>query len=153
MKIVVYKDKDIPTAKYTKLLEDFSKLIRSHTDIRPSFTAVDTGYPDYPTYIDDDEDIRPTESYLKAFDGSDYDHVFVLIHEDNWKSDPPGPGNGIWGTNFSYIYGDWHTHYCRYDKDNAANAFGTFYHEWMHSIDALVKVETGKKVEPLATGS
>ena len=149
MRCIVYKDKKIGKRHYETLLADFLVLIESHTDIRPEFTTQEKDYSDYPIFTDSDGDFRPTDAYLKTFDGNKYDHVFVLVHEDNWKSDPPGPNNGIWGTNYSYSLGDWHTHYCRFDKDNEANSLGTFYHEWMHSLDALIATEVGVSIEDL----
>lgn len=149
MRCLIYKDKQISSPGYNKLLKSFTDLVEKHTGITPEFTTQEKDYSDYPVFIDSDGDFRPTGSYLATFDGNKYDHVFILIHKDNWKSDPPGPNNGIWGTNYSYIWGDWHTHYCRYDHQNSANALGTFYHEWMHALDALVATEIGVSVEDM----
>jgi hypothetical protein len=61
-------------------------------------------------------------------------------------SDPPGPNNGIWGTNYSNIYHGYQVHYARYDRDNMANALGTLYHETMHSFDTVILTELGVNI-------
>lgn len=149
MKCLVYRDEWIKDREYNKLLKDFTALIEKHTGITPEFTTQYKKYIDYPIFIDNDGDFRPTEEYLRSFDGNKHDHVFILIHEDNWKSDPPGPNNGIWGTAYAYTFGDWFTHYCRFDRDNAANRLGTVYHEWMHVLDAMFATELGVSLEDL----
>lgn len=130
-----------------------------HLGITPTYEVIETDYTDYPTYKDDDGDIRPTHTHLKSLNDTvvkkygefGFDFVLVMVHEDNWKSDttPDIKGDGIWGTNYSYIFGKQCLAYCRWDKDNAANTFGTAYHERHHSFDAIIKVELGIDIEPI----
>ena len=146
MKLHCIRDKKITDQAYNKWVTSFNNFISDHTDLAPVFTDEARDFSDYETYIDSDGDVRPTEEYLAELGSPEYDHVFFFVHEDNWKSDPPGPNNGIWGTNYSYSIGDYHIHYCRWDRDNDANTFGTSYHEWMHALDALIKVELDEKI-------
>lgn len=122
----------------------------------PKYRLIRVNYDDYPTYVDSDGDIRPTRKYLKELnklatkqDGEfGCDFVMVMIHEDNWKSDTDTT-KGIWGTNYSYIFGKQCLDYCRWDRNNPANTFGTAYHERFHSFDSIIAVETGVKIEPI----
>lgn len=152
----VLKDRKITDREYQTLITDFTDFVKAHAGISPTFTTEERDYFDYPTEEDGDGDIRIAHAFLtrltdqvKADRGKfGVDHVFILIHQDNWKSVRPGKG-GIWGTNYSNIYHGYHVHYCRFDRRNAANSFGTFYHEWHHSLDALIKTELGINVAPL----
>jgi hypothetical protein len=76
------------------------------------------------------------------------DHIKLLIHEDNWKSDPEGSG-GIWGTSWSYVFGNFNLCYDRWDKDNMANSFGTINHEDDHAYDSIIHTEIGIKIETI----
>lgn len=122
------------------------------------FPPVRKDFSSYPTYIDSDGDKRPTHSYLKnlakevtkGYDKYGADFIIMAVHEDNFVSSDPRPGVGIWGTNFSNLYHGYHLQYCRWDKDNPANTFGTLYHERAHSFDALVKTELGKDLNKIA---
>ena len=115
-----------------------------------------TDYSDYPTYVDSDGDIRPTDAYLQSLTDKavkrngdfGYDFIMVMVHEDNWKSDTDHT-KGIWGTNYSYVFGKQCLDYCRWDRDNRANTFGTAYHERMHSMDAIIKQELGIDIAPI----
>ena len=137
-------------------METLSDLFSDLFPIKPVYYHHVRDYSNYPTYIDSDGDIRPTNSFLvnetdwvfNRYGKWGTDHVFILIHEDNWRSDPAGK-KGIWGTNYSNIYHGYQVHYCRYDRDNIANSLGTFYHELMHSLDALIATETGVNIAPL----
>lgn len=130
---------------------------KTHLGIEPEYEIIRTDYSDYPTYIDSDGDTRPTYAYLKSLNdlvvakygefGTDF--IMVMIHEDNFKSDDPRPGVGIWGTNYSYKFGKQNLCYCRWDRDNRANTFGTAYHERHHSFDSLIKLETGVDIQPI----
>lgn len=167
MKLYFYADEKITDKELHQLHKDYSAFIKEHTGISPVITTTSTNFTDYPVYPDNDGDARPEHGYVKRLvedvEGVKgkfgVDHIFLLIHEDNWKSSGPKadalakewgtkPGN-IWGVNFSYVHGPYHVHYCRYDKDNLANAFGTVYHETHHSFDALCKVETREDITPL----
>jgi len=167
MKLYFYADETITDKELYKLHKDYSAFIKEHTGISPIITTTRTDFTGYPVYPDSDGDARPEPDYVKglvkdmeAEKGKfGVDHIFLLIHEDNWKSSGPnadalakewGTQSGnIWGVNFSYVHGPYHVHYCRYDRDNAANTFGTVYHEMHHSFDALCKVEAGKDITPL----
>ena len=61
----------------------------------------------------------------------------MLVHRDNWVF------KGIWGTNYSNIYHQYHVHLCRFDDRSLPNSIGVLFHEWMHSLDALIKTHTG----------
>lgn len=157
MRTIVYKDKDIPQDEYNQLLNEYSIFIKKHTGIVCTFWTKEYDYSDYPTVLDTDGDdvMRPAfiEDFVKETTKSysDYgaDHIVTLIHEKNWKSGRTATRKGIWGTNYSYRYGNYQLHYCRWDKRNLANSFGTLYHEMFHSFDALIKVEAGIDIEPI----
>lgn len=156
MRHVILLDSKISQDDYEAWKKEDTAFWRKYADITPGYAVLRYDFSDYPTYIDSDGDIRPTEQYLQSltdFVVSIYgefavDFIVVAIHEDNWKSDPKGPG-GIWGTNYSYKFGKQTLQYCRWDKDNPANTFGTLYHERHHSLDALIAQEIGIRVEPL----
>lgn len=157
MRVVVYKDKRITQKVYDKLIADYSSFIVKHTNITPIFWTEEYDYSDYPTYLDTDGDdvMRPSfiEDFVKKTTSkySNYgaDHIVTLIHQDNWKSGKTATRKGIWGTNYSYRYGNYQVHYCRFDNTNLANSFGTLYHEMFHSFDALIQVETGVDIQPI----
>lgn len=159
MRILTIYDTKITSEQLNLLHDQFAEFMQEHAEITPTFKVLPYDYSDYPTYTDSDGDERPTAEFLNSLKDeaqSRYrdtvDHVVVLVHEDNWKSDPPGPGNGIWGTNYSFVYGNYQLHYCRYDRDNFANSFGTFWHEICHSFDAFIKTYTGFDIRTLFPG-
>lgn len=140
----------------------------NYTGITPEYWEQRYDFSEYPTVWDSDGDARPDpewvtrltdEVHAKYHDfGTDF--VMLLVHEDNWRSAGPlfdqlraeagfKPKNGIWGTNFSGIYRNYHVQYCRWDRDNPANVFGTMYHERHHALDALIKTEIGVDIRPL----
>jgi len=156
MRHIILKDKKITQLAFQKWkLEDIA-FWEKHLGVTPTYEVVTTDYSDYPTYIDSDGDIRPTQAYLQSLTTSvvkkhgdfAFDFIMVMIHEDNWKSDTDQI-KGIWGTNYSYAFGKQCLEYSRWDKDNTANTFGTAYHERHHSFDAIIKVETGVDIQPL----
>jgi len=156
MRHIILKDKKITQVALEKWkLEDIA-FWEKHLGITPTYEVRTIDYTTYPTYIDSDGDIRPTNAYLqslvdpvvKSIGDFGTDFIMVMIHEDNWRSDTDTT-KGIWGTNYSYAFGKLCLEYCRWDKDNPANTFGTAYHERHHSFDAIVKVETGVDVQPL----
>ena len=164
MNIYILKDLKINGTDFKKVKAEFRTFIKQHTVIDVKFTIVDYDFSFYPTDIDGDYDVRPQFTWMKSLVATmedkhskhAFDHLFTLIHEDNWRSDGKlflelqnKKKKGIWGTNYSYTAGDIHFHYCRWDKDNLANVFGTLYHEWTHSLDALVQVETGVDINPI----
>jgi len=165
MKNFCFVDNDISDEQVREWKLEFKSFIKEHLEITPTFHIERWDFDTYPTFRDSDNDLRPTASYLKSlsnhveetYGDSAFDHVFIFIAEKNWRSggdlyrkllgDPNA--KGIWGTNYSMVYGNLHLHYCRWDERNMANTFGTAYHEWTHSLDSLVKVETGVNVAPL----
>jgi hypothetical protein len=159
MRHVVLKDKKITKKALEAWKVEDVAFWEKNIGVTPTYEVIDTDYTTYPTYIDEDKDVRPTYEYLqtktnevvKKFGDFGTDFIMVMVHEDNWKSDttPDIKGDGIWGTNYSYVFGKQCLEYCRWDKDNTANTFGTAYHERHHSFDALIKVETGVDIEPL----
>lgn len=156
MRHVILLDKDIPAHEFNRWKDQDKRFWKEHAGITPTYAVLYQDYSNYPTEIDDDGDIRASAAWLKSLTQTvvniygefGMDFIMVVIHEDNWKSDPPGPNNGIWGTNYSYKFGKQHLQYCRWDKDNAANTFGTLYHERHHAFDALIQQEVGLNVEP-----
>lgn len=158
MRNVVYLDTKIPKKEYEQLLTDYSAFIKKNTGISPIFWTHDYDFTDYPTVLDTDGDdvMRPdflqdiAQEVTAKYGDYGTDNIITLIHQDNWKSgSTPTRKKGIWGTNYSYKYGPYHVQYCRWDKKNPANTFGTLYHEQYHTYDALVKVELGIDVNPI----
>jgi uncharacterized short protein YbdD (DUF466 family) len=157
MRTIVYKDKLIPKEAYDVLLADYSAFIIDNTGIKPTWYTIDYDYTDYPTILDTDGDdvMRPNFIQNIADDvDAKYglwgaDHIVTLIHSDNWKSGSTPTRRGIWGTNYSYKYNNYHIQYVRWDKKNPINSFGTLNHEQDHSYDALIKQEIGVDVNPI----
>lgn len=145
----------MPEKSVTAWEKEWASFIGDVLELKPSVTVQDYDFTDYPTETDLDGTLRPGDAWLKGIGAEvvrkhgkyGFDHVVLLIHVDHWKSDDGK--RRIWGTNYSYIYGPFNVHYCRFDKRNAANTFGTIHHEIHHSYDALVKIETGADVNQL----
>lgn len=145
MRITVLKDLKISPAQYEKLTAEFSDFVYDNTGIVPMFFLEERDFKNVPTTPDNDGDDKPTTEYMKALMKTVHDKygdwgtdsVVMLVHEDNWFF------KGIWGSNFSGAYYTYHVHLCRFDKKNIANSLGTLYHEWMHSLDVLIKTHTG----------
>ena len=159
MRLVIKQDFLITKEESEELQRRITDLYYENAHITPEFYIEKTDYSNYPTYIDSDGDIRPTSTYLKSFSDDVFsrygewgtDHIIVLIHEDNWKSDTDFI-KGIWGTSYSNLWGhSYHLQYVRYDRDNMANSEGTFYHELMHSHDNLIKTTLGEEIDKLFT--
>ena len=159
MRIFSFYDKDIPVSQMTVVKDDFNSLLKTEAGIQPQWKEEAMDYADYPTYVDNDGDNRPTPTFLQSLADKVYtshrdtiDHIVVWVHEDNWKSDPAGPNNGIWGTNYSFVYGNYQVHYCRWDRDNLLNSFFTLWHEFTHSFDAFVKTYINFDITTLFPG-
>lgn len=154
MRFCVLKDNKITAKDYSELEKQFTDFIFANTGIMPTFFIEERDYSDVPTELDQDGDSKPTTAYLKALTKTvhdkygDYgtDSVVMLVHRDNWVF------TGIWGTNWSNKYYQYHVHLCRFDSRNSANSLGTLYHEWMHSLDALIKTHTGFDINTLFKG-
>lgn len=151
MRLLILKDTKIAAKQLSNVLEDFSSFVKQNTDITPEFYIEDEDYSKVPTTPDADGDLKPSHEYLTAlttkahskYGNYGVDSVVILVHRDNWVF------KGIWGTNWSNVYRKYHVHLVRYDDRNLANSFGTLYHEWMHSLDALIKVHTGFEIDTL----
>lgn len=151
MRFTILKDTLITAAEYKKLENEFSIFIKQHTGLTPRFFVQEQNFTKVPTESDRDGDLKPTTTYttdLMSVVHAKYgqwgtDHVVMLVHRDNWIY------KGIWGTNWSNLYYQYHVHLCRFDNKNIANSLGTLYHEWMHSLDALIKTHTGFDVTTL----
>ena len=145
MRFLVLKDNKIKADEWKKLATEFTDFVKSNTGLVPDFTIEERDYSSVPTVSDSDGDLKPSTTYLKALTKTvhdkygDYgvDSVVMLLHRDNWVF------TGIWGSNFSNQYYQYHVHLCRFDNRNVANSLGTLYHEWMHSLDVLIKTHTG----------
>lgn len=157
MRIVLLKDKKINKDKLSEVQNELTAFYKKHAGVVPIFYIEEADYSDYPTFIDSDGDVRPTDKYLSELSDGVYksygewgtDHVIALIHRDNWKSCPSARESCIWGTNYSNIFHGYMFHYCRWDSRNSANSFGTIYHEMMHSFDAIIYTMLGVRIEPL----
>lgn len=156
MRHIILKDKKILRRDYDTWEKEDIFFWEKHLGITPTYEIVEMDYSEYPTYVDEDKDIRPTNTYLQTLTDSAIkkdgqfgcDFIIMLVHEDSWKSDTDTT-KGIWGTNYSYIFGKQCFEYCRWDKDNSANTFGTIYHERHHSFDAIIKIELGVDINPI----
>lgn len=145
MRFCILKDTKITAKEMNTLETQFTDFIYANTGIMPEFYIEEQDYSYVPTVPDNDGDLKPTTDYFKALTKrvhdkyGDYgvDSVVMLVHRDNWVF------TGIWGSNFSNVYYKYHVHLCRFDHKNVANSLGTLYHEWMHSLDALIKTHTG----------
>lgn len=148
MKFLILKDKKITDEQLDELERQFTDLIYEATGLSPVFIVEERDYSHVPLESDSDGDLKPSQAYMKVLMKEVYDKygeygvdsVVPLVHQDNWVF------TGIWGTNLSNIYYKYHVHLCRFDKKNIANSLGTFYHEWMHCLDALIKTHTGVDV-------
>lgn len=151
MRLLILADTKIQDSQLAQLQAEFSDFIHTHTQLRPEYFIQRTDYSTVPTEADSDGDLKPTSTYLTALTDEvhakygDYgvDSVVMLVHRDNWIF------TGIWGTNWSNVYRKYHVHLCRFDNRNMANSFGTLYHEWMHSLDALILEQTGFEIDTL----
>lgn len=151
MRHVLIRDKKIPQAEVEAWKITDTDFWQKHAGITPTYFDQEYDFTDYPTEIDNDGDVRPKDSFVKELtediykrysaDGTDF--IMLLIHQDNWKS------GKIWGTNWSNKYRNYHVQYCRWDKKNPANVFGTLYHERHHALDALIATETGIDVNDI----
>lgn len=156
MRHIVLADNNISDAEFEQWRIEDAGFWKQHIGITPTYIIERADYSSYPTFIDEDGDIRPTNAYLKSLNDQmvakygefGFDFLMVMIHQDNWKSAPPG-GRRIYGTNYSYAFGKQTLQYCRWDKKNLATTFGTTYHERMHSLDAICQVEVGVDIRPL----
>lgn len=156
MRNVILLDNKVTDKQFQDWKKEDAVFWNTHIGVTPSYGVMRYDFSTYPTFIDSDGDIRPTDKYLQSLNDLvtgihgefGVDFILVAIHKDNWRSDPSGPG-GIWGTNYSYHFGKQTLQYCRWDSKNQANTFGTLYHERHHSLDALIKQELGVVVEPL----
>jgi len=157
MRHAILLDTKISNNSYEEWVGDDTAFWKKYIGITPEYTLIRQDYSTYPIFVDGAGNIRPTDAYLKSLNDQvvakygefAFDFVMVMVHEDNWLSDPLGDkGKGIWGTNYSYIFGKQCLDYCRWDRDNSANTFGTAYHERHHSFDAMIKQETGIVIEP-----
>jgi len=144
-RFLILKDKKIPEEQLDELERQFTDLVFEATGLSPVFFVEERDYSHVPTEPDGDGDLKPTHAYMTALMAEVYkkygtygvDSVVPLVHQDNWVF------NGVWGTNWSNKYYQYHVHLCRFDKKNMANSIGTLYHEWMHCLDALVKTHIG----------
>jgi len=151
MRFLILKDKKITNVGFKSLTQEFSNFIFSQTEIVPKFFIKEIDYINVPTEADSDGDLKPTKVYIQKLmkevhtEYGDYgvDSVVMLVHDSNWRFD------GIWGTNWSNIYYKYHVHLCRFDSKNIVNSFGTLYHEWMHSLDSLIKTHVGFEIDDL----
>ncbi len=145
MKMLFLCDTKITDKELSDLQKEFTALVKQYTDITPTYFIERKVYTNVPTEADSDGDLKPANYWMKGLTDIVYkeygtygvDSVVMLVHRDNWVYD------GIWGTNWSNKYHQYHVHLCRFDNKNVANSLGTLYHEWMHSLDALIKTHTG----------
>ena len=145
MRNLILKDTKIDKDELLKFVDDYADFFEENAGITPVTWVEQHDFSHVPTKPDSDGDLKPTEEYVtKLLKGvhdryNDYgvDNVIMLVHEDNFLF------KGIWGQNWSYKYHQYCFQLCRWDKRNSANSFGTFYHEQMHSFDAVIQKEIG----------
>jgi hypothetical protein len=152
MRSVAIIDLKIDKDEALALLDEYSEYIEKHTGLEHEFWVERRDFSQVPTTIDSDGDVKPTEAYRRQLfndvhsrygdDGTD--NVIMWVHEDNFIY------KGIWGQNWSYVYGTYSMHLCRWDRDNDVNTFNTLFHEQAHSWDRLILEEIGVDIEPLA---
>lgn len=168
MRHVIYKDLSIPTKDFETWKQEDTWFWQTFAGITPLYWVINHDFSEYPVEPDFDGDARPTRDFLKELtdrvynsyskDGTDF--VMLFIHEDNWRSSGElfeqfkkkhgiKKEKGIWGTNYSNVYHNYHVQYCRWDKKNNANNFGTLYHERHHALDALIATELGININPI----
>jgi len=170
MRIVILKDKKIRTSDLDEVERQYIDLIDKAAGIEPFILEEERDFSYYPTFEDNDGDLRPTNQWLKETVTpiynkykEDIDHVVIFVAEENWRSSGPFYVNylmdkgwtekaaraekGIWGTNYSNVFYGYQVHYCRFS--NVPNSLGTLHHEIHHSFDVLVKTYTGIDIEPL----
>jgi hypothetical protein len=143
MRSLILIDIKIDKDEALALLEDFSEFFRSHTGIEHEYWVERRDFSIVPTMVEADGDLKPTHKYRTDLNNEVHsrygdfgtDNVIMWVHEDNFLY------KGIWGQNWSGFYNKHSFQLCRWDKDNDANTFGTFYHELMHSFDWVVKSE------------
>jgi len=151
MRFLILKDTKISYEQLAKLELEFNAFIFKHTGLTPVFYVQEEDFSRVPTEADSDGDLKPTKAYVTALTNKVHvnygnwgtDSVVMLVHRDNWIF------KGIWGTNWSNIYRTYHVHLVRFDNLNVNNSLGTLYHEWMHSLDALVLTHAGFDVTKL----
>lgn len=154
MRHVLLVDHKIQDAEFEQWRIEDAGFWKQYIGVSPTYIIERTDFTDYPTYIDEDGDTRPTRAYLKALSDQmvskygewGFDFLMLMVHHDNWKSDQPG--HKIWGTAWAYLFGNQTVQYCRWDK-RIANTFGVAYHERHHVLDAICKVEVGVDVRPI----
>lgn len=149
MRLLFLYDKKINREQLDELERQFSDLVYETAGLTPEYFHMEWDYTSVQTEPDKDGDDKPTTAYLKDLTDKVHkiygtygvDSIVLLVHRSNWKF------NGYWGTNLSNVYYQYHLHMCRFDHTNAANSLGTLYHEWMHSLDALILTHTGVEID------
>lgn len=157
MRHCIFLDNKIADSDFEQWRIEDASFWKTNIGVVPTYEVIRADFTTYPVAPDLDDDLRPTADYMKALTKqveSTYgpygcDFIIMFVHQDNWRSSDPAKGKGLWGINFSYVYGSQCFDYCRWDKKNPANTFGTAYHERHHSLDAICKVELGLDVLPL----
>ena len=150
MRSVAIIDLKIDKDEALALLDEYSEYLEKHTGFKHEFWVERRDFSQVPTTVDSDGDVKPTEAYRKALfndvhsrygdDGTD--NVIMWVHEDNFIY------KGIWGQNWSYVYGTYSLQLCRWDKDNDVNTLNTLFHEQAHSWDRLILEEIGIDINP-----
>lgn len=149
MRLLILKDTTISTRRCLSLTEKFSAFLKKYTGIKSQIFIEDIDYSNVPTEADSRGHLKPTREYLtvitdrvhEKYGNWGVDHVVILVDDDNWVF------KGINGTNWSNIYRTYHIHLCR--ARTLSVSFGTLYHEWMHSLDAIIKTHTGFNINTL----
>ena len=154
MRNIVLKDHAIDKDECLALLDEYSEYLKKHTGVDCEWFVEGYDFSRVPTVPDSDGDLKPTEAYRKAlykevhdrYGNDGVDNVVIWVHEKHFTF------AGIWGVNWSYMYGTYSMHLCRWDRDNDVNTFNTLFHEQAHSWDRLILEEIGVDIEPLAEG-
>jgi hypothetical protein len=155
MRSVVLLDTKIDKDEALALFDEYTEWYRSLTGIDCEWYIERRDFSHVPTSPDSDGDLKPTHKYRQSLATDihsrygDYgtDNILMLVHEDNFVF------KGVWGVNWAYVHYKYGFQLVRWDKDNAANTFGTLNHEQDHMYDSLVLKETGVDITKLFRGA
>lgn len=154
MRTLILKDHAIDKDECLALLDEYSDYLKKQTGLDCEWYVEGYDFSRVPTVPDSDGDLKPTVAYRKAlykevhkrYGDDGVDNIVLWVHEKHFTF------AGIWGVNWSYMYGTYSMHLCRWDRDNDVNTFNTLFHEQAHSWDRLILEELGIDIEPLAEG-
>lgn len=164
MRTLILKDKDIRKDGVDSLVHNISSFYVKELPYQMSlmdYTVRDKDFTDlnYTNYRDgyfgiDKSRIDKETREINEKEGSSYDNIVYLVHEDKWLPDSAELQEekgvdgriGLWGWNLSYAFQGYEIQQVRWDKDKPVNTFGTLNHEHFHSFDSYPYRKIGAKV-------